>query len=291
MSLLLFFKGGGVALTLDAEAGAYSLTGQDATLNLVRALPSDAGSYSVVGQDATLASFKYLSADAGSYSVVGQDATLALFKYLSADAGSYSVVGQDATLASFKYLSADAGSYSVVGQDATLASSLYLSADAGSYSVVGQDATLLFPRVISADGGAYSIVGQDATLVFASPNVRPNSDITTTGWTPSTGSVLYEMIDEAVPSDADWINSPDVVSSPGPAVFGLSGAVVTGPVDIKIRARRVATVGQIRVLLQDGSGTTVGTSSWQSLTDTFTTYTLSVTTTGTTARARLEVQS
>jgi len=99
------------------------------------------------------------------------------------------------------------------------------------------------------------------------------------------------MIDEVTPSDADWINSPDVSATPGPAVFGLSSTVTTGPVDIKIRARRVAAIGQIRVLLQDGSGTTVGTSPWQVLTDTFTTYTMSITTTGTTARARLEVQS
>jgi hypothetical protein len=144
---------------------------------------------------------------------------------------------------------------------------------------------------LDAEAGAYSLTGQDATLVALLQTVRPNSDITTTGWTASTGTVLYEMIDEVTPSDADWINSPDVASTPGPAVFGLSGGVTTGSVDIKIRARRVATIGQIRVLLQDGSGTTVGTSSWQSLTDTFTTYTLSVTTTGITARARLEVQS
>ena len=118
-----------------------------------------------------------------------------------------------------------------------------------------------------------------------------SSDITTTGWTPSAGAVLFDMIDEAVASDADWISSPDLGASPGPAVFRLSGSIAAGAVDVMVRARRVSSVGQIRVLLQNNAGTTIGTSAWQSLTDTFATYTLSVTTTGITDRARIEVQT
>jgi len=64
----------------------------------------------------------------------------------------------------------------------------------------------------------------------------------------------------------------------------------TGTYNVRTRARRTGTSGQIRALLLDSGGTTVGTGSWQSLTGSFTTYTLSVTTTGTAARVRLEVQ-
>ena len=119
---------------------------------------------------------------------------------------------------------------------------------------------------------------------------RPSSDITTTGWSASSGVVLFDMIDEVTPSDTDYIISPDLNASPAPAVFGIAPTQATGTYDVNFRARQTTGVGDIRVLLLDSSGVTVGTSSWQTLTGTFATYSLSVTTTGTAARVRLEVQ-
>lgn len=118
---------------------------------------------------------------------------------------------------------------------------------------------------------------------------RPTSDITTTGWTASTGSVLYDMIDEVIPSDIDYILSPDVNAAPGPATFGI-GSAPAGTYVISLRAMRTSSVGQIRALLKDSGGTTVGTSSWQTITGAFTTYNFSVTTTGTAAQLTIEVQ-
>lgn len=149
-----------------------------------------------------------------------------------------------------------------------------------------REARIIAPNLYTNGQTFYSPV-----VLRTETTVTAGSDITTVGWTPSSGVVLYAMIDEAVPSDADWINSPNVTGAPSPVVFGLTGLLAAGATDVKIRARRVASIGQIRVVLQDVSGTTVGTSSWQTLTDTFTTYTLSVTTTGTAAQARFEVQS
>lgn len=120
---------------------------------------------------------------------------------------------------------------------------------------------------------------------------RPSSDITTTGWTASTGTDLYAMLDESVASDADYITSPALGSTPGPAIFGIAPTQASGTYSVRTRARRTGTTGQIRALLLDASGTTVGTGSWQVLTNTPTTYDLSVTTSGTAARVRLEVQA
>lgn len=129
------------------------------------------------------------------------------------------------------------------------------------------------------------------SVTYTTSNVsRPSSDITTTGWSASSGVVLYDMIDEATPSDADYIISPDVTATPGPAIFGITPTQSTGTMNVRIRARRTDTAGQVRVLLLDSGGTTVGTSSWQSLTTSFTTYTLSVTTSATAERVRIEVQ-
>jgi hypothetical protein len=120
---------------------------------------------------------------------------------------------------------------------------------------------------------------------------RPTSDVTVSGWTGSPNNTnLYDDIDESAASDSDYILSPSVSSSPGPAIFGLSPSLAAGNYTVNLRARRTGSVGQVRALLVDGSGTTVGTSSWQSLTTTYTTYNLSITTTGTAARLRFEVQ-
>lgn len=120
---------------------------------------------------------------------------------------------------------------------------------------------------------------------------RPNSDITVTGWTGNPDNVtLYANIDEAVASDTDFVISPALNATPGPAVFGLTQSLASGTYNVKTRARRTGASGQIRALLLDSGGATVGTGSWQSLTGSFATYNLSVTTSGTAARVRLEVQ-
>lgn len=129
-----------------------------------------------------------------------------------------------------------------------------------------------------------------AQLLAGGGIARPTSDITTTGWSASSGSVLYDMIDEVTPSDTDYIISPALNATPGAAVFGIAPTQGSGTYEVRLRGRRTDVSGDIRVLLLDSSGATVGTSPWQALTGTFATYALSVTTTGTAARVRLEVQ-
>ncbi len=130
-----------------------------------------------------------------------------------------------------------------------------------------------------------------AQLLAGGAITRPNSDIVVTGWVGDPDNVtLYNNIDEVTPSDTDFVISPSLGASPGPAVFGLTQSLSAGTYNVRTRARRTGSTGQIRALLLDSSGTTVGTGSWQSLTGSFTTYNLSVTTTGAAARVRLEVQ-
>jgi hypothetical protein len=68
---------------------------------------------------------------------------------------------------------------------------------------------------------------------------NPTSDITTTGWTPSSGSTLYEMLDDgASTNDSDYIDSPasPTTASPAEVKFGT----VTDPLlstDHKVRYR------------------------------------------------------
>lgn len=121
---------------------------------------------------------------------------------------------------------------------------------------------------------------------------RPSSDVSTVGWKPSNGEELFNVIDEEYAQDgeSDYLLSPDLAGSLTPATFTLSTTLAAGTHTIRTRVRRTATTGDVRVLLLDSSGTTVGTSSWQTLTAAFANYTFSVTTTGTTARISIEVR-
>jgi hypothetical protein len=121
---------------------------------------------------------------------------------------------------------------------------------------------------------------------------RPSSDITVTGWTGVPNNTnLYTNIDESPTNSSDYIISPGLTATPGPAIFGITPTLPAGDVDVRISANYAGSTGQIRVLLLDSGGATVGTSSWQALTTSIAQYTFSVTTTGTAARIRLEVQA
>jgi hypothetical protein len=118
---------------------------------------------------------------------------------------------------------------------------------------------------------------------------RPSSDVTVTGWSASTGSDLYAMIDEATASDTDYIISPTTSGTAASAIFGLSLSLEAGDYMINIRAKYTGTAGQIRGLLLDSSNNVVGTGDWQTLTSSYTDYKLTVVTTGTASRIKLEV--
>jgi len=200
---------GGPTYTLTGDAGAYTVTGQAASLLAARKLTTDAGSYAVTGRAASLLAGRKLLTDAGAYSVSGQDASLLASRLLATDAGSYAVSGQDPSLLVSRLLSADAGSYATTGQSATLLASRLLAAEAGVYTLTGRDATLVYTplggatytlaadagsytlsgaavslivsRLLSADAGAYSVSGQDAQLLFGRLLTADAGSYTVTG--------------------------------------------------------------------------------------------------------------
>lgn len=116
---------------------------------------------------------------------------------------------------------------------------------------------------------------------------RPGSDISVSGWTPSTGTDLYACIDETTASDGDFIISPDLSTN---ATFGFTTPVPAGNWDVNFRARRIGDGASIRIVMLDSGGSSVGASGWQAQSGSFTDYVASVTTTGTADRFRIEVQ-
>jgi len=158
--------------TLNAAAGAYTLSGQAATFTVARVLPAAAGAYVLAGQSATLRASRVLPASAGSYTLAGQDATLRAARTLPAAAGAYTLAGQDATLTytpgpGAYELPTDAGSYTFAGQDATLTYGP-VTPPTPSPSGVGD---FYWPlkrplqhRTLAAAPGAYAFRGGDAAL-------------------------------------------------------------------------------------------------------------------------------
>jgi hypothetical protein len=180
--------------TLSAEAGSYTVTGSDATLQRTGAssLTCDAGSYAVTGGNATLTytsggitgtgdltapaaegegegtvggTAYSLSVDAGSYAVTGSNATTTVGHVVSTVAGSYAVTGSDASLRVSHVVITEAGAYAVTGSAASLAFGRSLSGDAGSYAVTGSDATFRRGYVITVDAGSYALTGAIAELL------------------------------------------------------------------------------------------------------------------------------
>lgn len=94
--------GGPTAYTLTADAGSFTLSGQDAGFVVGRILTADAGSFALTGQDAALRIGRVITADAGAFVLTGQDATLTVTPAggtaytLTAEAGAFALTGQDA---------------------------------------------------------------------------------------------------------------------------------------------------------------------------------------------------
>lgn len=132
---------------------------------------------------------------------------------------------------------------------------------------------------------------QQPRRIHASTKIyRPYSDITTTGWTARPDAPYFRQLAETVPSDSNYIFSPDPSGSPGAFVAGLNASMEAGTYNIKFRARKTTSAGQIRATLLDASGSSVGASGWISLTTGFADYTATVTSSAPAARIKLEVQ-
>lgn len=82
--------------------------------------------------------------------------------------------------------------------------------------------------------------------------LRPVSDISNTGWTPSSGSDLYAMLDESAYSDADYIVSSSASTCEMRVTVGTDPVSSTGHI---LRYRLLAGTGTISAYLKQGSTT------------------------------------
>jgi len=116
---------------------------------------------------------------------------------------------------------------------------------------------------------------------------RPGGDVITNNWTATPGGTLASCIDDPTLDRGDYITSPNLSD---PATLDWATPVPAGTWDMVVDGVRLGATGQIRIVCLDAGGSSVGATSWQPLTASATTYTLSVTTSATSTRFRIEVQ-
>jgi len=117
--------------------------------------------------------------------------------------------------------------------------------------------------------------------------VAPTSDVSVVGWTAEPPGNKYEAIDEASPSDADYIWS--YTDGAAPATFGLSSTIPAGTHTINLRSFVNQGTASMRVRLLNGSDVVQGTSNYVTINTVATTYPISITTTGDATRLRIEL--
>lgn len=166
--------GGQVDYSLTCSAGAYTYTGQSASLSVAHSLSCAAGSYSYSGVATTLTVAHNLVCATGAYTYSGVSAALPVSRSLSCASGSYAYFGVSASLSVSHGLSCDAGSYTYAGVATTLTYipgdgtvDYVLTCGAGAYAYTGQSVTLAVRHGLTCDAGAYSYYGVSASLQVA----------------------------------------------------------------------------------------------------------------------------
>ena len=163
------------------------------------------------------------------------------------------------------------GAATAAGNDAAPTSTTIYDFAAAAGLTPGPNYRVAF---VWSDGARDSNVNVSVAFAFASTVGRPASDTSNSGWTASTGSDLYAMLDEVTPDAADYI----VATSVG-AVCELAltttGYPGTASQVLKFRASS-STGNSVIVRLRNTGGATVR-SQTQLLTATDTEYSIGLT--------------
>lgn len=159
-NLYLYLNEAGYAI--DGEAGAFTLTGQDALFNRTYVNTAEAGAFTLTGQAALLEADLKITADAASFTLTGEDATLNKGNTLGAEAGAFTLTGQATNFSWTHILTASPASFGLTGVDSTLALVKRIFADVGTFNLTGLDAALSRIRLLESDVGAFTLTGQAA---------------------------------------------------------------------------------------------------------------------------------
>lgn len=149
---------------LFARTGQFHLGGQKARLN-----GADAGAYTLTGQDADLRQYipTRMSAGVGSFTVSPGTATLDRRKAILGTPASVSLIGRAARFLYNQYLPVTGTAYALTGRDARLGFTRKVFASSGAFTSFGPATALLRNRRLVASGGSVALSGSAAFSVTA----------------------------------------------------------------------------------------------------------------------------
>lgn len=145
---------------------------------------------------------------------------------------------------------------------------------------------------VRATDAASNATTQTVTVtVRKTGDAWPASDVSVSGWTATPAGILAATLDEGVASDADYITSPTLTSTPSEAIFDLPASLPAGSYVIKVRANVSTGTGTLVMSLLNGSNVSQGASAGQALTTVLTTYDIPVVTTGAATRVKMAINN
>lgn len=169
-----------------------------------------------------------------------------------------------------------------VGGTASITNDAQTLTAAGSIQITGAGNLIELAETLTASGIVLGGITGSADLTLAAQTLsafatssfgtiaRPGSDTSNTGWTPSTGSDLYAMIDEVTPNDADYIST---TSAGSVCKLGLGAVADPGTSSGQVVSYRASssTGNGLKVELMQGAAV-IATWTHATLTSTDTTY-------------------
>ena len=216
---------------LSASAGAFSLSGNNATLVNGYIASTAAGSFSSVGSDATLKQTHKLTSTPGVFVVSSAGASVysagTVWRVTAAN-GVFSLSGRDATLKQEHKLTAAAGVFSLAGPAISVIAGDYMGLANGAFALSGVGATLRYQHVLATAPGAFSVTS-GGNYLKVTLSLAPGafalygSDLTVvSGGVLAVGTGAF-----AVAGSPMAVVVGGVIMQPATGVFTLAGAEAT----------------------------------------------------------------
>jgi hypothetical protein len=253
------------AAAVAGESGAFAATASSpATATL--ATTGNSGTFAASASTSATASLAVTS-DSGTFSGTAfAPASAAVAS--TGDSGVFAGSASSPAVASLA-TTGDSGAFSGLASTVGTAT-LAVTGDTGTFS----GSAFSIGSAFLASLGDSGIFSGSASVAAAATIGRPASDTSNSGWTASTGSDLYAMLDEVTPDAADYI----VATSVGAVcelALNTTGYPGTASQVLKFRASS-STGNSVIVRLKNTGGATVRTAT-QALTATDTEYSIGLT--------------
>ncbi|MCP4393453.1 MAG: hypothetical protein GY804_04185 [Alphaproteobacteria bacterium] len=167
--IYLEYEGAATGLTLDADAGAYNITGSDVSTPITRLLSAAVGAYSLTGADTGITLDRILSGESGAFVLTGSDVeiTISLDKKLDAESGAYNLTGSEVNIVKDAILNAETGAFNLTGSEVDILKQVVLSAESGAYSLTGADVDIKKSSVLNAESGSFILTGSDVSIIWS----------------------------------------------------------------------------------------------------------------------------